>query len=209
MKKLLFLLPLALLLCTTPSHALIRAGIKAGAIFANTKLEIPNQATATTQKIKPGFLGGVYGEVAVPLTGFSVRGELLYVQKGFKHEIFNQTFTVNEDELVIAPFLVYNLPVPTIKPFIEAGPEAGFNARDKITGSATDYSAGSNWKNQSLSLNVGAGVNLPLKGHVLTLEGRYNLGLTNMGGIAASTSGSTKAHTNGLQLLVGYSLFDF
>ena len=179
MKKLFFLVAFALLAFTTPSHAVISIGVKAGAIFANTKLDIPNQTIPTTEKTKLGFIGGAYGEMPLVMSGFSVRGELLYVQKGLKHEIFNTTFNVNEDELVLAPFAVYTLPLSVVKPYVEAGPEVGLNVRDKTTDDGTSFHSGGKWKKQSFSLNVGAGIKFPLGGHTASVGARYNYGLTN------------------------------
>jgi hypothetical protein len=62
------------------------------------------------------------------------------------------------------------------------------------------------WKDNNLSLNVGAGVLLPLMASDLSVTVRYNLGLKNMGGLAAPVSGGDiTSKTNGIQLLLGYN----
>ena len=198
------LLVLLLAYAGTASASTLSLGLKAGVNLANTT-ESP-KVTGTDYKIRPGLIIGPMAEIGIPMSGLSVRGELLYTMKGSKFSNHNSLAGINTDgtmkldEFVFAPFLVYKLPTPVVKPFIEAGPEVGFVLTHKATmGSATsdipDYAK------TNVGLNVGAGVSLPLGTATGSVDLRYNLGLTNM----YTGAGDLKEKTNGIQLMLGYA----
>ncbi|MDD5087720.1 MAG: porin family protein [bacterium] len=199
MKKLTILFAI-LILAATHSDALafLRFGLKAGANFANLAVD----GTSTDYSIKPGMIAGAMAEIPISPTGtLAVRTELLYVQKGAEYTLQNEDGTLNTDEIVLAPFLVFRLPIPQVTPFLQAGPEFGFNTLAKEDYAGEKDNIGPHWKNNNFGINLGAGVMIPALGSDLTLDFRYNLGLTDM----SEGRGNIKTKTNGIQLLLGYN----
>jgi hypothetical protein len=207
MKKVLLLAILCGFIFTTSSFALVRLGVKGGVNFANVNADFPAQVVKPDFKTRTGFLAGVSAEVDIPMTNFGIRGDLLYTQKGTKYTVMNEDVKINEDEMVLAPFVVFYLPLPKIKPFIQAGPELGINVRDNVKVGNESTDSGGHWKTTNAGLNVGAGVLLPLGVNELSVDMRYNLGLSNMGTWATGNGGDIKTKTNGVQLLVGFNFF--
>ncbi|MBU0508662.1 PorT family protein [bacterium] len=197
MKKLAILVSLLLLASYTDAFALLRLGLKAGVNLANVTVD----KGETDYQMKPGFIAGAMGEIPVsPGGALAVRTELLYVQKGAKFTQQSKDGKLLTDELVLAPFLVFRLPTPQITPFLQAGPEFGFNTLAKKDYDGTK-DIGPHWKNNNFSINLGGGVMIPALGSDLTLDFRYNLGLVDM----SLGQGDFKTKTNGIQLLLGYN----
>jgi hypothetical protein len=132
----------------------------------------------------------------------------LYVQKGWKESGsilgYDWESTSMIDELVLAPFLVFRFPSETMTPFLQVGPELGFNLAAKYKWESTgdsgteDYE---NWSSTNFGINIGGGIAVPSgKGEVI-FDARYNLGLMNM----YTGDGDLTIKTNGIQFLVGYN----
>jgi hypothetical protein len=202
MRKTILLL-IALFLFCSPSFALLKMGLKGGVNLADVTVS----GSDVSYKIKPGFVGGLTAEIPVSASGgLAVRGELLYVQKGAEFTLLNESGKLSTDELVIAPFLVLRLVSPQITPFLEIGPEFGFNTLAKQQyGSSGYYNISSYWKKQNMSLNIGGGIEIPLGQNELSLDARYNLGLVDM----SVGSGEVKTKTNGIQVLLGFIFLRF
>jgi hypothetical protein len=198
MRKIFSLLCISLIVCS-PSFALLKMGIKGGVNLADVTVSNSN----VSYKMKPGFVGGLSAEIPVSAGGgLAVRGELLYVQKGAKFTLVNESGKLSTDELVVAPFLVYHFAIPV---FLEAGPEFGFNTRAEEQYGGPTYNIGPQWKKQNVSLNVGAGIEFPLGRNELSLDARYNLGLVDM----SVGGGDVKTKTNGIQVLLGFVFLRF
>jgi hypothetical protein len=202
-----------LALASSTSHAILRLGVKGGVNLANVDADIPNQVFTFDTKIKPGIMAGAFAEVPLMLSGgMAVRGELLYVQKGTKYKISyimsNADINVSEDELVLAPFLVWYFPVPKVSPFIEIGPEFGMNVRDRITADGGPaFDSNGNWNSTNMSLNFGGGVRFSVGTRNAHADIRYNLGLTDMGSWDPNSIGDVNTKTNGIQISAGVDLF--
>ena len=154
MKKLFLLAIICVPVLSTSSFALVRLGVKGGVNLANVTSDANIPWIIADLKLKPGFISGVSAEIAIPLSGFTVRGELLYVQKGTKYSTELEDVRVNEDEVVFAPFLVLKTPAPL---FFQVGPEFGINVRDNIDIEGRSYDSNGHWKTTSISMNFGAG----------------------------------------------------
>jgi hypothetical protein len=184
MKKLALVL-LAGMSIATAANAQFQFGIKAGANFStvNGSAE-PNASTMA------GFNGGVYFKL--PLTGhLSIQPELLYSGQGFEDNGGGE----NDKQ----HFNYFNIPILLKYThfsglFVEAGPQFG------VLTSATYKSGGVNGDDKSyynsadLSLAVGVGFKIPTT--PLSIDARYNLGLSNIenssgtGGIGSIRNGS-------------------
>lgn len=199
---------LSLLLCSTFALSGPSFGIKAGINASYVSVETPVIVEDMSYQNRTGVIAGVFGELPLRvISNLSLRGDLLYVQKGTQYYFLGDNFEVAEDEITFAPYLVYNLnTLPSIQPFIEVGPELGINIQDKITANDS-YSHDSNgsWKSANISLNIGGGLVAPIGNKSLTIEGRYNAGLTDMGTWIPDYLEGTRTWTKGIQVLIGYS----
>jgi len=207
MKK--FLL-ISLCLMATTVFSAPRLGVKGGVMFGNVDEDFLVHPTASETTNRTGLVAGVWGEIPlVVLEGFAIRGDVLYAQKGAKYEIFNIDVTVIADELTFTPFAVYYLPLPAVRPFIEVGPEIGITVSDGVKADGDSFDSGGAWKDTNFSLNIGGGVDFQLGSRAISLEVKYNRGLTNMGGWTQNAPGypAPDVKTNGVQLLVGIQLF--
>ncbi len=173
MKRLLpvVLLILAVLLCGN-AWAKPIFGVRGGLNLANaTETNDPRNAS---NKTKIGLLFGGAGEFSLSESHtVTLRLELLWVQKGWKESgtvkdpyyglsDYKGTFTV--DEFVLAPFLVLHFPRGGVTPFIQAGPELGFNTSDnagaRVEGVSTSADI-EDWSSANLGINIGGGIAVP------------------------------------------------
>jgi hypothetical protein len=199
MKRIIAVVLLALVVFAgTATAGILQVGLKAGVNLANTT----GDSTGMKYKVRPGLIIGAQAELGFPVSPLSVRCELLYTMKGNKSVFANVDSIRKLDEFVVAPFLVYTLPIPVVKPFFEIGPEVGFVLTHKSTsgGVSTEIK---DYSKTDVSLNVGAGIKLPVGGGTGSVDVRYNLGLTDMN--KSSAANARKTTTNGIQLMAGYA----
>lgn len=168
----------ALLLPAVASAQLV---LKGGLSFANAS-ESPYLPDLKT---KTGFAAGV--SVGLPLGGVQLRPELLYVQKGGK--LTNDDFELNE--LNIPVLLQLNLPGVGLAPYLFGGPQAEY----ELTCKRADVDC---VNTTSLRWGAVAGAGLRL-GSSLSIEGRYNWTLSELGDNIASKP-------RAILLLAGFTL---
>lgn len=189
-------------------------GLKLGMNLANI---VEDPAPSPSPAIRPGVDFGAMAEMSLtPSNKTLIRAELSYVMKGAKLSgngvysgvPYSFKSTMKVDELVLAPFVEFRFPSGSVTPFIEAGPELGFNLTHKastdvtVAGQTTSSDDDlSNWGSTNFGLNFGAGVAVPAGTGEVTFDARYNLGLSNM--YTGTGGGSDK--TNGILFLIGYN----
>ncbi|MBU0507927.1 PorT family protein [bacterium] len=220
MKRLLILILIAALVPTIALGAGLKIGPKIGINLANATLD--PEAEGLDKKMRLGIMGGAFGEIALTeKNDMAIRLELLYVQKGWKFDgsesiegfSVDYSATIKADEFVVAPFFVYYFKTEKVKPFLQIGPEFGFNMTKEITAEATamgmtveETTEIEDWASMDLSINIGGGVAIPVgKGEIMA-DLRYSLGLTDMDTYepqAGEEDSSVKL--NGIQILVGYA----
>lgn len=185
-------LVLLLVVTTTPSIAGVKFGVKGGITLANTK-SVPDTFEGYKWETKMGLVGGVFAEVGLA-KGFSLQPEVLYVQKGAKISVSEGeiagTLKVNIDYVEIPVLLKYNLISSGLTiPSIYAGPYFGFNTSAKMVISATGYPEESedikeDIKDTEFGLTFGLGLTQKLGVMKVTLDARYDLGLSNIAEVA-------------------------
>jgi len=203
LKKFLFLIAIGLLVFQVhESYAFLRLGVKAGVNFASIK--VTNDSLA--YKRTPGVTFGAQAEVALA-PALSIRTDFLFVDRSAKFDIKNAQGTVvgsgklKMNEMVLAPFLVLRFPTPSgAFPFLQVGPEIGMRTLLSSNQGGQGQSLNDVWKKNNFSMNAGAGFLIPFGGGDITLDGRYNFSLVNL-----HQGGPIKAHTNGIQLFLGYN----
>ncbi len=176
MKKTLILAALFFVALAANAQVQVALGLKAGPNFAS----IDTKASAgQNYKNRTGFHAGAFA--LVKLTKFGIQPEIIFSQQGSKVTINSKDFESN--------FTYINIPVMfklyTIAGLnLQVGPQFGFVSKAETP--ITDQSAPSGFsvqdvkdkaKSSDISLGLGLGWDLPFG---LTIDGRYNLGLSKM-----------------------------
>jgi hypothetical protein len=191
MKKVL-LLSLTLLLCVSVSFSQfgIKGGINLGTIGGADKDKI-----GTDPKPRFGLAGGISYKLDL-IMGLSIQPEVLYVQKGVVYEgtmtqgsySLSGKSTFKLDYIDIPVLVKFNLPVPVLSPYIEAGASYGIllsaKEKDEITTTnipgMTPGSSETDIKNSisknDLSFLIGLGVELS----ILDINIRYMIGTSRL-----------------------------
>lgn len=204
MKKLKFLLltiVAATALQSVYGQAQLALGIKAGLNFAN----VNTTSAGAAYDSRAGFHAGAFFQAK--FAKFGLQPEVIFSQQGSTIKFSGQSFDSN--------FSYVNIPI-ILKLYLaggfnlQAGPQFGFlmSADGPVTNLSGVTTIG-DVKNQlngsDISIGLGAGVDLPFG---LTIDGRYNLGVSDNNNSA--NSGSTDAVKNQvIQVSVGYKLFKF
>jgi Outer membrane protein beta-barrel domain len=172
-------------------------GIKGGVNFSS--LDVTN-ARATWDG-RTGYHIGAFALFKV--TAFAVQPELIFSQQGSTVKINGQDFDANFSYMNVPVIAKFYLPLGLN---LQLGPQFGF-----LTSAESDYNpvnaqGGTDlkeyYKNSDVSLGMGIGWDLPFK---LTIDARYNLGLTEINDNASLTATKNQV----FQLSLGYKLFKF
>lgn len=172
------------------AQAEVSLGLKGGVNFA--KLDVSGGASDAF-KSRTGYHLGAFG--LVKISKFAIQPEIVFSQQGSE---------VKDPDLgsVESNFSYVNIPV-LLKFYlvaglnVQAGPQFGFLTSAKYDGeNIKDQLKGSD-----ISAALGLGWDLPFG---LTVDGRYNLGLSNV-----SDASENEIKNQVWQLSVGYKLFKF
>ena len=208
MKKIL-LISLVMLLAVSASFAQlgIRGGINLGTIGGDDKTQ--NGIDPTT---KVGLTAGITYHIGL-IMGLSIQPEVLYVQKGaiyegsasFGNYSMSQKATFTGDCIDIPVLARFNLPMPVLSPYIEAGASYSIllSAKQKIetttnipgqTSGTTETDIKDQLSKSDLSLIIGVGVEFL----ILEVDARYIMGMTKL-----DKDGLYKAYNRGIMLTAG------
>ena len=131
-----------------------------------------------------GFAGGLYGQVDVS-DRFGIRMEGLYHMKGVAEDSANASASVKLDYIEFPILLMGQIPASdgaTLSVF--AGPVLAFNTSAKLEGTVDGFTASVDIKDYIASfefgLAFGLGASFEAGSARITLDGRYQLGLTNV-----------------------------
>jgi len=182
-------LPLALLIAFPLQAQDITVGVKGGINIADVSTDVPDLENLTSSKT--GFVGGAYANFGLGGV-FAIQPEVLYSQKGFKGEEtgspIEAAFKTNYFEIPV--LLKAQFPLTMLRPAVYAGPVVSFETSCKLglTDGDTsvdfdcdsdDADAGDRNKTEFGAV-FGANLDLFVGPLVLTVDGRYQLGLTNL-----------------------------
>jgi hypothetical protein len=203
MKKTIQLLCVTFLFLTAQhaySQVGLAIGIKGGPNFAN----ISTDASASTNyKNRTGFHAGAF--FLIKAAKFGIQPEVIFSQQGSTVKVNTQKFDANYSYLNI-PIIVKLYLAAGLN--LQAGPQFGFvtSAKNKTTfnGVTTTQDVKDQINKSDMSLGLGLGWDLPFG---LTIDGRYNLGLSKINKSSSSTSSNAKNQV--IQLSLGYKLFKF
>jgi len=175
-------------------------GFKVGASFADWSAEEGGQKFDTDQI--SSFMGG--GFVRFGLGRLALQPELLVVTRGAEFlddDVFGAIGAKVKVDYVEVPVLLM-LPLTTgagISPYIFGGPSIAFEIGCKVD--SEDCGDDTGRKSMDLGATAGAGLEFPLGPGALLVEGRYNLGLSNISDVDPL---EIKSRT--LAVLAGYSI---
>lgn len=181
MKKLITLL-LVFAAFTSSSLAQMHFGLKAGLNISDVIEDDPGEE-ATNFDTKLGFVAGAYFNYQFNKL-FAVQPEVYYTTKGaeLKDEYNDQTLSLSYIEIPILIQFIIPINEASLKPYLIAGPAAGFNLSAKVeyreNGQTTEEDYKDNVESIEYSLVFGGGVSLPIGKNEIGLDVRYNLGLS-------------------------------
>lgn len=145
------------------------------------------------EKSKTSFQAGLGVNIQTGLQNFSVQPEVNFISKGtrIKNHFGNQTYNLNYIEIPVLAKYSFG-PV-----YVNAGPSIGFlvGKSDKIK------AAYGKTKTLDFGLQMGAGVAIPAGPGKLIVDGRYNLGLSNI-----SDEKGVNVKNRGFAVSLGYAI---
>lgn len=212
MKKFLLSLLVLLFVCSfTAKAAGISLGLKGGLAIANASgdfIDAMAEEMEADVGSKMGFLGGIFADIGFT-DKFGIQPEILYISKGMKatgeEDDVEFTSTVNLTYLEIPLLLKLKIPAsPQLTFQILAGPAIGMNLGAKVAidvegEDIPDEDIKDDIKYMDMGVSFGAGVGIGLGSGILTLDGRYTMGLMS---VADDTD---EAKTNYISIMAGYA----
>ncbi len=153
---------------------------------------------------KTGFAGGIFFDWGIT-TLFGIQPELLYVQDGSQTKFLDIDWKFKFNYLQVPVLAKVDLPVGgSLIPVLYAGPYVSLLLDSKLTLEADDNDASLDLKDYTMSYDAGlvfgAAIEFGLGSGKMILEGRYNLGLTEIDdGIGGGILGIEDAETTDLK----------
>lgn len=176
------------------AQAGFRLGVKGGLNFANVNSDLNTDN-------KTGYHAGAFA--TLKFTKLAVQPEVIFSKQGSSLQVDGEDLESN--------YSYINIPV-MVKLYLlgglnlQVGPQFGFLASAKqdifdINGAKTTADYKDELKGSEVSLGLGAGWDLPFG---LTLDARYNLGLSDINDSAASSDAKNQV----FQVSIGYRLIE-
>ena len=176
----------------------ISIGLKGGLNFANISV---SQSAGENYNNRTGYHFGAF--TLIKLSKIGIQPEILFSKQGSTVSINGQDFNQNFDYVNI-PVILKLYTVAGLN--LQIGPQVGFLAggttetldiqANKISGNASDFI-----KSNDISVALGLGWDLPFG---LSVDGRYNLGISDNNKISGSSS---TVKNQVIQVSVGYKIF--
>ncbi|MFZ6009975.1 MAG: porin family protein [Bacteroidota bacterium] len=202
MKKSVQLVSVLLLLMASSAamgQAQFSIGLKAGPNFAKINTD---ESAGENYKNRTGFHGGAFALIKVGKIG--VQPEIIFSQQGSKFQYSGSPDLKSNFSYMNIPIIIKLYTIAGIN--LQLGPQFGFLTKAEtesynvLNGSVTKEDIKGDLKKSDVSLAIGAGWDLPFG---LSIDGRYNLGLSKIN----DTAGSEAAKNQVWQLSLGYKLF--
>lgn len=188
-----------------PQNLAAGVGIKGGFNFSNISFKPANPDMPDFQDGR-GLTGGLFFSLNLGFIG--IQPEILYSRRGMMYELDTENkleYMADYIEgLVLLKLSI--LPVGPIRPVIFGGPSYGYllKARGRMTtpegtevADVADMFEKTEW-----AAVFGAGLDFKLAGILLTVDGRYHMGLTN---ISTEVEVGQTVKNKGFSVLVGIS----
>lgn len=184
----------SLLSLAANAQASVGIGIKGGLNFANLSA---SQSLSANYNNRTGYHFGAYALIKLGKIG--IQPELLYSKQGSSVSVNTTNYDANYDYINV-PIIVKLYTVAGIN--LQLGPQFGFATSKQLKATTTSaQSFDDAIKGSDISAAMGLGWDLPFG---LSIDARYNLGLTNNNNIAGAT-GEVKNQV--IMVSAGYRLF--
>jgi hypothetical protein len=195
MKKLAFVLLAGFSFAT--AHAQFAFGIKGGANISNVN---GSDVSGTSSIV--GFNAGAY--LKLPVTRhLSIQPEVDYSAQGFKASESGATVTFKNDYVNVPVLLKYTHFTGV---FIETGPQVGFLTTAKASSQGVTIDDKPSYNSADFSWVLGVGVKIPAT--PISLDARYNFGISNIINNGSSGgSDNNSAHNGSFQIGIMIRLF--
>ncbi len=201
---------LFLLLLAIPAQAQVAIGVIGSVNFATVSGEDSDGEAIVSDRRTLYGLGGV---LDVRLNErWSLRTEPMFLQKGAQN-VDGDNVSFKGEYLEVPLFLKLSLGSGSARPYLMAGPSVGFRLNSEITVDnaeiADTFDADDVTESVDFGVDFGAGLSLRLSGVSLFVEGRYDLGVTDVfkgGEIAGQVSDDADVFTRGLQTMAGITI---
>jgi hypothetical protein len=178
------------------SQAQVAVGIKGGLNFCN--LDIEGTASSNYEN-RTGYHAGVFS--LITLTAFAIQSEILFSRQGTQYSISTTDYEANFDYINVPIICKFYLPLGLN---LQVGTQVGFltlaELKSSTSGTPTDIK--DNYKDSDISASMGLGWDFPFG---LTVDARYNLGLSEING--GNNNNSTKSQV--FMISAGYKLIKF
>ena len=170
-----------------PLSAQTTLGVRGGVSIA--EISIDEEGESINFDSRTGFVGGGFANFQLGET-FFVQPELLYAQKGAKDALDSSVDATIKLDYLSIPVLfgaAFGIGDGGVTPRIFAGPEVSFELSCKVSAEVEGISASADCSENELQtksvdfgLVFGAGVGIPVGSFEIVLDGRYDLGLTDI-----------------------------
>jgi hypothetical protein len=186
-----------------PQNLSAAVGIKGGFNLANVVIKPADPGMPDNKDLR-GLTGGVFFSLNLGFIG--IQPEILYSRRGWLWEESGIKMEFMLDYIEVPLLVKLNvLPVGPVRPVIFGGPSYGylFKATGRTTISGTDPSVTDikdMFEKSSWGGVIGAGLELRTPFVMLTLDGRYHIGVSNIW--ADPVEGETAKH-KGFSVMVG------
>jgi hypothetical protein len=167
------LLLLAAMLNPMEASAQTVIGVKAGLNIANVTFS--GDGVSASADSRTAFVGGAFAQFGIGSPWF-IQPEVLYSSKGSKSD--DETLAVDYLEIPVLFGAAFPLSNSSLKPMVFAGPAVGF----KLSCDDAGFDCGDEVESLDFSVVFGGGIQYALSSVNLYLDGRYNLGLTDVAG---------------------------
>lgn len=209
MKK--FLTLMIIILATLPAVCQFSVGLKAGVSLSNYKVK-----TKFTEANKGGIAAGI---TALNTIGknISIQGDVMYVQKGYNHQICNQCYDKFTSTFIEIPLVLrYSFYLPKISPkldnfkahasgglYLSQWLNAKYETKIFDNNIKQDYSF-TGEKRLDFGPNFGVGLEYALFAGSLLLDWRYSLGTVDMSPPESTSSAKNKSMIVSLSYLKSF-----
>ncbi|HTH57400.1 MAG TPA: porin family protein [Cyclobacteriaceae bacterium] len=187
----------SLLSLAANAQASVGIGIKGGLNFANVNA---TQSAGTTYNNRTGYHFGAY--TLFKLGKIGIQPEVLFSKQGTKYSYSTSNVDANFDYVNI-PVILKLYTVAGIN--LQVGPQIGFlsggDIKSTTSGVTTTQGAANFVKGSDISVALGAGWDLPFG---LSIDARYNLGVSNNNNVSGSSS---NVKNQVIMVSAGYRLF--
>ena len=186
-----------------PQNLAAGVGIKGGFNFSSISFKPADPEMPDFQNLR-GLTGGLFFSLSMGFVG--IQPEILYSRRGMMYEIDTDTkleYLADYIEgLVLVKLSV--LPAGPVRPVIFAGPSFGYllKAKGRMTTpeGTEEVDLTETYEKTEWAAVFGAGLDFKLAGILLTVDGRYHMGLTN---VSTEVEVGQTVKNKGFSVLVG------